>query len=304
MLLELQFLFFDEPRSFPQHQAVIVPFTPNHVVDPVVIDVANQDGAACVQVPIRMPLPRLVEDVPFRAFVPPRADDNVLPAVIVDVAESHPVPVAALTDRVPSKFVHNRVDRDILLRQLDGFLPQLVEQLPDDQRVLLVPTVADPLRRAVAVNVVQEARLVLGESGVDEQMLRPELAELERLGARILVPVDGRRQERPGDDVDPTVAVHVPREVPVGGDVAVPVVELPHGPGRPVRIAKPVPPGDDVQFAVPVDVGDVAPFVGVDVEQFHVERNGVLGDGVSGGQGEQDAQTNAAGHSVILWETA
>ena len=214
-----------------------------------------------------------------RPFVPAHADENVLAAVVVDVAEADAVAVAGRAEDAPR----------------GGRSPcRVLRELPGDERVLrfqLLITISGTLSPSMSWRNGPSFSLGF----VSASRCRRQVWPFVRPSAPgFSYQVQIGRHERSGDDVHPAVAVHVPREIAVALHVAVPVLDLAERPRREVRRGVPVPSRDDVELAVAIDVGHRAPFVRVDGEEtdreFHgsARRTVARPVGAATGGGEQD----------------
>ena len=284
LLFELELAGRVRAEASPEEQAVVVRVAPDKIVLAVPVHVVNQHRAASVQFPVQMALPLLRERIAAcRPLVPSAPEEDIVAAVVVDVAERDAVAVLR-ADRVADQRGHLSIDDFGLLPLADLDLADLGRKLPNNRGNVFVPLIREPFGLAVAIQVDQVAGLVRGVARVGQQVLRPEVAAEQRLAAGILVPVDLFRHEVHRDDVGAAVAVDVVGPLAVGADIAGVVLDDPQGSREPVSIAVPVAAGGNVELAVAVEVGQVAAFVGVDGQELHFKRNGVIGASRRGGR--------------------
>ena len=94
----------------------------------------------------------------------------------------------------------------------------------------------------------------------------------QRFAFGVLEPVNLGFRELPADEIEPTVAVHVPKVVPVVLHVVCP--ERQHFPDLalfPIRVGVPMFAGNDVQIAILIDVANRDSFNVVFVQLLHPE---------------------------------
>src|SRR5688572_7036803 len=89
--------------------------------------------------------------------------------------------------------------------------------------------------------------------------------------ARIFEPCKSSCEPRRADDVDPTVAIYVEREIAEVVDVVVREVQLAKLMATPARRFIPILAGDNVGTPVAADVGDGAGFVRAEVQSVFFE---------------------------------
>ena len=233
---------------FEPRQAVIVALAVNDVGVSVPVYIDHQTGrAALAEVESAVEFPGVGERVLFGRFVPPFADHDVLSAVAVDIPERHAVPAALVTADVASSVIAAEAAR---------------ENLPGHHGSRRVPAVDDDLRNTVAVEILEEVRLVV-IAPVDQKMSLPIDAFRQTVGARVLEPEDLFLVPVAGDDVGPAVTVDVVGVIAVVVGELAGSVQVAQRARRKLRAFVPAGPGNHVEVAVVVDVGHRTALVAV-----------------------------------------
>ena len=219
---------------FQPVQADVVPAAPDHVRVAIAIDVVDQDGHSGigVQGELRSPSPCSVAGIQ-RCFGPTSRHHHIASAVAVQIAESVSMPAQLTGQIVPDP---PRPNGPVIVPVLNHFVPSC-ELHPVGQDV----------QSPVAVDVVQPAGLA--RTRRVDHVVGPRC-----LQAPVFDPVQRLAAVVDADQIQPTVAVDVQRQVRVIVEAVSDQLDIPQAMPRPMRCLVPELARHDIQPPIPVHI--------------------------------------------------